>query len=66
MNWPRRPFLSYEKLLSKDKSVTVDDVLASEMIKIFNGLSLDIVRNTFKTKVKGKLSLKKIFSQNHF
>ena len=47
-------FLSFEELLSKDKSVTVHQrnlqILATEMYKILNGLSPDIMQDIFETK----------------
>ena len=48
-------FLSFEELLSKDKSVTVHQInlqtLATEMYKILNGLSPDIMQDIFEIKV---------------
>ena len=47
-------FSSFEELLSKDKSVTVHQrnlqILATEMYKILNGLSPDIMQEIFGTK----------------
>ena len=47
-------FSSFEELLSEDKSVTVHQrnlqILATEMYKILNGLSPDIVQDIFETK----------------
>ena len=47
-------FLSFEELLSKDKSVTVHQrnlqILATEMYKILNSLSPDITQDIFETK----------------
>ena len=47
-------FSSFEELLSKDKSVTVHQrnlqMLATEMYKILNGLSPDIMQEIFGTK----------------
>ena len=47
-------FLSFEKLLFKDKSVTVyqrnTQVLAAEMHKILNALFPDIIQDIFKRK----------------
>ena len=47
-------FLSFEELLSKDKSVTVHQInlqtLATEMYKILNGLSPDIMQDIFEAK----------------
>ena len=46
---------SFEELLSKDKSVTVHQInlqtLATEMYKILNGLSPDIMQDIFEIKV---------------
>ena len=47
-------FSSFEELLSKDKSVTVYQrnlqTLATEMYKILNGLSPDIMQDIFEIK----------------
>ena len=47
--------MSFEELLSKDKSVTVHQInlqtLATEMYKILNGLSPDIMQDIFEIKV---------------
>ena len=47
-------FASFEELLSKDKSVTVHQrnlqVVATEMYKILNWLSPDIIQDIFETK----------------
>ena len=46
--------MSFEELLSKDKSVTVHQInlqtLATEMYKILNGLSPDIMQDIFEAK----------------
>ena len=47
-------FSSFKELISKDKSVTVHQrnlqILATEMYKILNGLSPDIMQDIFETK----------------
>ena len=47
-------FSSFEGLLSKDKSVTVHErnlqILATDMYKILNSLSPEIMKDIFKTK----------------
>ena len=49
-------FSSFEELLSKDKSVTVHQsnlqILTTEMYKILNGLSLDIMQGISLLKLK--------------
>ena len=49
-------FSSFEVLLSKDKSVTVHErnlqILDTEIYKILNSLSLEIIKDIFKPKTK--------------
>ena len=48
------PSSLFEELFSKDKSVTVHQrniqILATEMYKILNGISSDIMQDIFETK----------------
>ena len=63
-------FSSFEKILSNGKSVTVHEknlkILATEMCKILNSLSPEIMKNIFKIKTNYHKTLKAlIFSKRN-
>ena len=60
-------FSSFEELLSKNKSVTVHQrhlqILATQMYRILNGLSPDIMQEILKLKLTITLVMRTYFPQ---